>query len=500
MQCREFHRCDSRPRRRRRISGVTWRNRSPTCTSTPSTRCSTVRRASATSWPRPRADGQPAIGITDHGNMYGVLPMYQAAREAGIVPIIGTELYQAYEHRSERPVRRNSKVDDSGGEVEGGRKAYYHLTALAETTTGYRNLIQLSSRRVPRGLLPEAQGRLGDPRRPPRRCDRHHRVPRRARAAATAQRRRAGRARGRGALPGRSSGATTSSSSCRTTGLPEQAQTNPQLHRDRPRDPGAAARDERQPLHAPARRRGARRAAVRADQRQDPRDRTGSSSTGAGHYLKTAAEMRARVRRAARRRATTRCGSPSGPTSRSSSASRSCRASRCPRVTPRLSYLRELTYEGAAVRYGADARAARARAHRVRARRHRVDGVPGVLPRGVGPRAVRACARASASVRAGERGGLVRRVLPAHRRHRPDPLRPAVRAVPESGPQADARHRHGLRLALPRRDDQVRGREVRLGPRRADRHVLDDQGAGRGPRRGAGARPTRTRSATRSPR
>ena len=59
------------------------------------------------------ADGQPALGITDHGNMYGVLPMYQAARDVGIVPIIGTELYQAYEHRTERPVRRNSQVDDS---------------------------------------------------------------------------------------------------------------------------------------------------------------------------------------------------------------------------------------------------------------------------------------------------------------------------------------------------------------------------------------------------
>src|SRR3954469_5026402 len=92
------------------------------------------------------ADGQPAVGITDHGNMYGVLPMYSAAREAGITPIIGTELYQAYEHRTERPARRSSKVDDSGGEVEGGRKAYYHLTALAENQTGYRNLIQLSSR------------------------------------------------------------------------------------------------------------------------------------------------------------------------------------------------------------------------------------------------------------------------------------------------------------------------------------------------------------------
>lgn len=92
------------------------------------------------------ADGQPAIGITDHGNMYGVLDMYTAAREVGITPIIGSELYQAYEHRTERPARRGSTVDDSGGEVEGGRKAYYHLTALAENVTGYRNLIQLSSR------------------------------------------------------------------------------------------------------------------------------------------------------------------------------------------------------------------------------------------------------------------------------------------------------------------------------------------------------------------
>ena len=92
------------------------------------------------------ADGQPGIGITDHGNMYGVLPMYRAAKDAGITPVIGTELYQAFEHRTERPARRGSQVDDSGGEVEGGRKAYYHLTALAENLTGYRNLIQLSSR------------------------------------------------------------------------------------------------------------------------------------------------------------------------------------------------------------------------------------------------------------------------------------------------------------------------------------------------------------------
>nr|MTA42866.1 DNA polymerase III subunit alpha [Actinomycetota bacterium] len=91
------------------------------------------------------ADGQPAVGITDHGNMYGVLDFYKAAKEVGVKPIIGSELYQAYDHRTERPTRRG-RMDDSGGEAEGGRKAYYHLTALAESSVGYKNLIQLSSR------------------------------------------------------------------------------------------------------------------------------------------------------------------------------------------------------------------------------------------------------------------------------------------------------------------------------------------------------------------
>ena len=41
------------------------------------------------------ADGQPALGITDHGNMYGVLDFYAACRKAGINPVIGTEAYMA---------------------------------------------------------------------------------------------------------------------------------------------------------------------------------------------------------------------------------------------------------------------------------------------------------------------------------------------------------------------------------------------------------------------
>lgn len=91
------------------------------------------------------ADGQPAIGITDHGNMYGILPFYKACKANGIKPILGSELYMAHDSRFEKPSRRG-RMDDSGGDAEGGKKLYYHLTALAENETGYKNLIQLSSR------------------------------------------------------------------------------------------------------------------------------------------------------------------------------------------------------------------------------------------------------------------------------------------------------------------------------------------------------------------
>lgn len=89
-------------------------------------------------------DGQPALGMTDHGNMYGTLDFYKECNSQGIKPIIGTEAYMAHDHRSERPSRRG-RVDDSGGETQTGNKLYYHLILLAENNEGYKNLIQLSS-------------------------------------------------------------------------------------------------------------------------------------------------------------------------------------------------------------------------------------------------------------------------------------------------------------------------------------------------------------------
>ena len=90
------------------------------------------------------ADGQPALGITDHGNMYGVLDFYRKCSERGIKPIIGMEAYMAQNSRHERPPRRG-RVDDSGGDTDGG-KLYYHLTLLATDNTGYKNLIKVASR------------------------------------------------------------------------------------------------------------------------------------------------------------------------------------------------------------------------------------------------------------------------------------------------------------------------------------------------------------------
>ena len=92
------------------------------------------------------ADNQPALGITDHGNMYGVLDFYRKCKKAGIKPIIGTEAYMAKESRHERPPRRGKVDDDYGGETDSGDKVLYHITLLAADNVGYKNLIQVSSK------------------------------------------------------------------------------------------------------------------------------------------------------------------------------------------------------------------------------------------------------------------------------------------------------------------------------------------------------------------
>ena len=75
----------------------------------------------------------PALAITDHGVLYGAIDFYQAARNKGIKPIIGCEVY----------VAPGSRFDKKAG--AGGRDVYHHLVLLAKDEAGYKNLIRLTT-------------------------------------------------------------------------------------------------------------------------------------------------------------------------------------------------------------------------------------------------------------------------------------------------------------------------------------------------------------------
>ncbi|MCI8771237.1 MAG: DNA polymerase III subunit alpha [Lachnospiraceae bacterium] len=76
--------------------------------------------------------GMKNIAITDHGNMYGVIDFYRAARDAGINPVIGCEVYVAPGSRFDR-------------EISKGEERYNHLVLLAENNQGYANLMKIVS-------------------------------------------------------------------------------------------------------------------------------------------------------------------------------------------------------------------------------------------------------------------------------------------------------------------------------------------------------------------
>jgi DNA polymerase-3 subunit alpha len=73
----------------------------------------------------------PAVAITDHGAMFGVVDFYREALKAGIRPLIGCEVYVAPRSR----LQKEPKLDDH----------QYHLVLLAENQAGYRNLMRIVS-------------------------------------------------------------------------------------------------------------------------------------------------------------------------------------------------------------------------------------------------------------------------------------------------------------------------------------------------------------------
>lgn len=83
--------------------------------------------------------GMDSLAITDHGVMYGVIDFYKAAKEAGIKPILGCEVY----------VAPGSRFDKEAGT---GEDKYNHLVLLAENNTGYQNLMKIVSRGFTEGF------------------------------------------------------------------------------------------------------------------------------------------------------------------------------------------------------------------------------------------------------------------------------------------------------------------------------------------------------------
>lgn len=80
---------------------------------------------------RAKAMGMPAVAITDHGTMFGVIDFYNAAKKAGIKPIIGVESYLAARGMHDRVAKYDKKSS--------------HLLLLAENETGYKNLLKIAS-------------------------------------------------------------------------------------------------------------------------------------------------------------------------------------------------------------------------------------------------------------------------------------------------------------------------------------------------------------------
>jgi DNA polymerase-3 subunit alpha len=80
---------------------------------------------------RAKEMGMPAVALTDHGTMYGVIDFFNAATASGIKPIIGVEAYLAARSMRERDPQEDKKSS--------------HLLLLAENETGYKNLLKIAS-------------------------------------------------------------------------------------------------------------------------------------------------------------------------------------------------------------------------------------------------------------------------------------------------------------------------------------------------------------------
>ena len=420
----------------------------------------------------------PAIAMTDHGNVFGAYEFYKMAKAAGVKPIIGIEAYAA--PNISRFERKGVNFYGGGPDDVSARGAYTHMTLLSETTEGMHNLFRLSTGawrdgffkqpRMDRELL--AQHSAGH--------DRHDRLPVRRGAGPPAPRQLRRGPAGRRRLPGH----------------PRPGQLLPRADGPRPRHRDAGPRRA-----APAGQGPADPAA--GHQRLPLRHARGRAQPGApalhqlrlddGHPGRRRPGPAVRLQRRrllpqvrgrdARDLARAARGLRQHPADRRALQRRVHRGQRhlhAALPVSRGAHRGDLAHRRGRARAGP---ALPRRRHRggprpgeLRDRRHPQDGLPGLLPGGRRLHQLGQAAGHPGRARARLRCRLDGRLRPAHHRPRPDPARPAVRAVPQPRAHLDARLRHRLRRASARRGDPLRHREVRRGPGGDDRHLRHHQG------------------------
>ncbi len=427
--------------------------------------------------------GMPAVAVTEHGNLFSAINFHDHAREHGVKPILGCEVYVAPGSRHDR-----------GGPVS---ENYNHLVLLAETREGWHNLIKLVSAGYTEGLLPQAPHRQG-----PACASRQGMIglssclkgeipsaltadqTARALTAAGAFRDILGRDNfflelqwhgideqkvvNRGLAP-----------IARDLGLPLVATNDVHYlqHGDHvPHDvllcigTGRTVNDQGP---APL----SRRSVLPEDRRRDGADVRGEFPDAMANTVRIA--ERCDVDLSGTENHLPNFAVPDGYTL-DDYFERMVRIG----FAERLERLRTLAAAGSLRHAIEDYEPAAV----VRDRDDQADAVPGLFPDRLGLHPLRA--RAGDSGRAGPWLGRrkPRRLLPPHHRRRSAAVRPDFRALPQPRARVPARHRHRLLRAPPRRSHRVRHAQVRPRERRPDHHVRDDEGEGGGAGRGARAR------------
>ena len=376
-------------------------------------------------------------------------------------PIIGCEVYVAPREPLRQELARAPTIPRPA--------ATHHLILLAQNEQRLPQPLPAGHRRLPGGLLLQAAHRQGAAARAQRGADLPLGLPRERGQPGDRAQRPAARARGRARVRRRSSPAIATTSRSRTTTSPEQVAANRELRRDRARARHAADRDQRLPLPRSADDAEAHEVLLCIQTGKTLADPKRWSFGTDQLFVKSPEEMRAAF--ADFPEAIDNTVDLAAPLRLQDEL----RAVRVPGVRGRRATTRSRRRSSATRAPGSSAALAAlaARDERGAERRapppyyERLEIELGVIPRMgfagyflIVSDFINWAKRAGHPGRARARlgGGQPGRLGAADHRHRSDRARPAVRALPQSGAQVDARHRHRLLLRAPRRGDPVRAR------------------------------------------